>query len=231
MCGIYKITNKVNNKCYVGQAIDIDARWKKHRAVAFNPNDSCYNYPLYRAIRKYGLDSFIFQIIEECTPDMLNDKEIFYIAKYDSYENGYNQTRGGHDHSDQYKLTTTDVNKIIERLKNTFDTANIICNDFGVSATTIRDINRGDKYRRDDETYPIRPKLQTLQTQKYFCESCGKDIAYGSKLCNECYYQSIRKIKRPEPLELAKMIKEIGFTKTGKCFGVSGNTIKKWCKN
>ena len=63
MCGIYKITNTINGKAYVGQATNISVRLKNHRSDAFNPNKPGYDYPLYRAIRKYGLENFRFEII------------------------------------------------------------------------------------------------------------------------------------------------------------------------
>ena len=91
ICGIYKITNKVNGKCYIGQSIDIIKRWKteykwyhvnKHLLAAFN---------------KYGLENFNFEIIEECEPSLLNEREQFWIGIYNSFDRnfGYNKTLGG----------------------------------------------------------------------------------------------------------------------------------------
>lgn len=45
--GIYKITNNINNKCYIGQSRNIEKRWRDHKY-------SNLDYPLYRAFRKYG---------------------------------------------------------------------------------------------------------------------------------------------------------------------------------
>lgn len=97
MIGIYKITNKINGKCYIGQSTDIDDRWAKHRSRPFQENDKSYDTCLYRAIRKYGLDNFIFEVIEECAYDKLNEREIFYIDFYNSHctKHGYNMTFGG----------------------------------------------------------------------------------------------------------------------------------------
>ena len=82
--GIYKITNLVNGKMYIGQSIDIYKRWKEHNNIAFRTTSKSYNYPLYKAIRKYGIDNFKFEIIEECSIEKLNDKEIYYINKYNT---------------------------------------------------------------------------------------------------------------------------------------------------
>ena len=90
--GIYKITNKVNNKVYIGQSVDIFQRWKEHKSYAFCEKRECYNNHLYCAIRKYGLENFKFQIIEECNKDELDVKEQYWIKYYDSINpnKGYN---------------------------------------------------------------------------------------------------------------------------------------------
>ena len=180
ICGIYKITNTVNGKVYIGQSIDIKKRWTNHKKDAFWQKAECYQYPLYKAMRKYGLPHFDFSILEECSREQLNEREIFYIQQYHSNEkkNGYNQTLGGDTQEHAKKLSDDDIDKIITRLKTSYDSANIICKEFGVSATLIRDINRGDVYRRDNETYPIRLKLYKLAG---YYESQGR-TAYSTSL-------------------------------------------------
>lgn len=97
MCGIYKITNSINGKCYIGQSIDIENRWIKHKSSAFNPKSKEYEYPLYRAIRKYAIDNFTLDIVCECEENELDELEEYYISYFHShfYENGYNLTNGG----------------------------------------------------------------------------------------------------------------------------------------
>ena len=90
MIGIYKITNLVNGKVYVGQSIDIEKRWMEHK----------YSHTrlslIGRALHKYGIDSFSFEVVCECDKSELNDKEQEYIAKYDCmHPNGYNLKSGG----------------------------------------------------------------------------------------------------------------------------------------
>ena len=94
-CGIYKIENKVNKKCYIGQSTNIEKRWQSHRIIGKNENAKEKNYPLYKAMYKYGLDNFNFEIIEECNRELLDEKEIYWINFYDSLKNGYNQVPGG----------------------------------------------------------------------------------------------------------------------------------------
>lgn len=88
MCGIYKIENLKNGKVYVGQAVDIKRRWSRHRMELKKGIHS--NKYLQRAYDKYGVDAFRYSVIEECPKEKLNEREIFYIQKFDSFSNGYN---------------------------------------------------------------------------------------------------------------------------------------------
>lgn len=93
LCGIYKIVNNVNNKVYIGQSINIEARWKDH-INALNRNDSNCTL-LQRAWNKYKQVSFSFEILELCAEEQLDDIEIKYIELYDSINHGYNIEAGG----------------------------------------------------------------------------------------------------------------------------------------
>lgn len=96
---IYKITNLINHKIYIGQTIEYEERIRHHKQTAFRENSKEKDRPLYRAIRKYGLDNFKFEIIDKADSiEELNEKEIYYINKYDSCvdnEKGYNLDKGG----------------------------------------------------------------------------------------------------------------------------------------
>lgn len=88
-CGIYKIQNLINNKIYIGQSINIEERWMAHKRLL----DDC---AIHLAIQKYGIKNFSFDIIELCDKQLLNEKQIYYIKKYNSLSpNGYNMTIGG----------------------------------------------------------------------------------------------------------------------------------------
>jgi hypothetical protein len=89
---IYKITNIINNKVYIGQTIKtLHKRKSQHLQRA---KDFKYKTPLCNAIRKYGIDSFIWQTIDNSANNReeLNDKETYYIALYKSANRiyGYN---------------------------------------------------------------------------------------------------------------------------------------------
>lgn len=91
---IYIITNKVNEKQYIGQTEGtIEHRWKIHLKDVYKKQNE--QRPLYSAIRKYGSENFTISILEEVDNSQLSTKEIFYIEKYKTYSNGYNATVGG----------------------------------------------------------------------------------------------------------------------------------------
>jgi len=77
---IYKITNTLNNKCYIGQTDDVKRRFTEHKALGYGRENSI----LYRAIKKYGLENFTFEVIEE-NIENYNEREKYWIAYYDSY--------------------------------------------------------------------------------------------------------------------------------------------------
>lgn len=123
--GIYKIENNINNHIYIGLSKDIENRVKTHFNVCYNSNSKEYNKVLYRAIRKYGKENFDILILEECTLDNLYDREKYYIEKYNSFKNGYNETRGGdgvscniEENHPNHKLLKEDVIDIRNRYNN-----------------------------------------------------------------------------------------------------------------
>lgn len=93
--GIYKIINTVNNLVYIGQAKDINRRLAAHRCIEHSPNALEYNNQIHTVMREYGIENFLFETIEECPVEKLNEREKYWIAYYNSYKNGYNGTEGG----------------------------------------------------------------------------------------------------------------------------------------
>lgn len=91
---VYIITNMVNGKQYVGVTSQtIQARFLEHKKSSRHPNRK---RKLLRAMRKYGEENFKVELLEDNIPyEQITEKEQFYIAKYDTYNNGYNMTIGG----------------------------------------------------------------------------------------------------------------------------------------
>ena len=96
-CGyVYEILNLKNNKRYIGSTINPYERWIQHIRAAYTEDNPSYDYPLQSAIRKYGVDNFIFNVIYSDIPIIkLPEEEKNAIIKYNSLTNsgwGYNQT-------------------------------------------------------------------------------------------------------------------------------------------
>lgn len=92
---IYLITNILNDKKYVGQTIKKpEDRWKEH--IYRGASDKWYkSSTITRAIHRYGVQNFRFEIIEKCEDHLLNEREEYWIEYYNSFIQGYNSTRGG----------------------------------------------------------------------------------------------------------------------------------------
>ena len=112
MIGIYKITNKETGKSYIGQSNDINRRFKEHQTVGEKSR-----IPVDIAIQKYGKDSFLYEVIEECNIEELNQRETYWIQYFNTVNNGYNCNIGGDQQSigeanGRAKLTEEDVKAI-----------------------------------------------------------------------------------------------------------------------
>ena len=137
-CEIYKITNLVTQKVYVGQAVSHilnhkryrpyghEGRFRCHISEAFSTKKNQCHF-LNNSIRKYGVDDFVVELIEYCEIENSNDREIHYIKELNSlYPNGYNLKNGGtvFTHSDESKKRVSEgvisyfKDKKYERFKN-----------------------------------------------------------------------------------------------------------------
>lgn len=247
MAFIYKVENLINHNCYIGQTTNIEKRWNKHKTEPFNTKSKAYEYPLYRAIRKYGLENFAFEILEECKVVELNEKEMYYIQKFNSYFHGYNQTLGGDARS---VVEKEKIIGIIQDLKTTDLLQKEIAKKWNISEEMVQGINTG-RYWKQDIEYPIRGKSKNSarKTRKRqnendargklkeylpyhrFCSICGKEISRDAKFCIECGHNNARKCERPSKEELYNLLKKHkSFTYVANLFNVSDNAVKKWCK-
>lgn len=111
---IYKITNQINGKVYIGQTKCLpEDRWKQH-LQSIN-HKQIYKKPLVLAFLKHGKENFVFEIIEMVDDSILSEKEKEYIKLYDSYKNGYNATLGGEG---RYRKLDTPEKEIISLYLN-----------------------------------------------------------------------------------------------------------------
>lgn len=134
---IYKITNTVNDKCYIGQTVKTaEARWKEHQQHAYGIHENDRKKTLYKAIRKYGLENFTFEVlqdnIDDC--DQLDKAEIYWIDFYNSFLHGYNETSGGQSYHP--RLPNKEIIQDYMKTKSARKTAK----NFGIDHSTVDDI-------------------------------------------------------------------------------------------
>lgn len=103
MIGIYKITYKKDGRTYIGQSVNIEHRLKEHKKCE---GDSY----IHRAIKKYGIENFSFEIIEECKISKLDEREKYWISFYNSFNCGFNQTPGGQGFQNQVAVDCFNFN-------------------------------------------------------------------------------------------------------------------------
>lgn len=108
---IYKITNKMNRKVYVGQTIDLERRKEGHRFSAFNENSSEYHRELYSDIRKFGWESFECEELERCSFEDRLIRENYHIDQLNSNREGYNILGGKDGGSEEYRKKLSEQNQ------------------------------------------------------------------------------------------------------------------------
>ena len=130
MAEIYKITNTLNGEVYIGQTQHTtEIRFKSHLQAYYGNKESV----LYRAFDKYGLENFTVETLEECEIDHLDEREAYWIKQYNSFNQGYNSTLGGHIG----RRLELDTGKILELWGNEWNITNI-AHFFKVSHEAIK---------------------------------------------------------------------------------------------
>lgn len=168
MKAIYKITNKINNKIYIGQSNNPMQRWKSHKSHA-NIGDDIGKSAIHDAMRKYGIDNFEFSIIGWY--DDYNEREKYYIQYFNSLvPNGYNIMQGGeeppHKYGEEHHNSVYSqklIDDIINDLISHKYTQKEIQDKYNVGQQLITSINRGVTHRRPGLEYPI------IKTSNYHC--------------------------------------------------------------
>ena len=128
MAYIYQIINDINGKVYVGKTeSSIERRFREHCSDAQKASEE--KRPLYAAMRKYGIEHFHIELIEETNNP--NEREIHWIKEKNSYSNGYNATLGG----DGVKLID---NKVIVELYQKLGMQTLVAEELGICVDTVR---------------------------------------------------------------------------------------------
>lgn len=245
---VYKISNTVNDKIYIGlTTCSIKKRWREHLSAA---NRGCEN-PLYRAMRKHGIENFNIEAIYQ-TVDVqdLRTAEVELISTYKSHvsANGYNLTDYGIEFGDINKargevswrsMLTDEIVKTIRDPKTAHITnqgmTNLICERFGkiVSRDCVRDARRGDSWTHLNDVAPPLPKRQGGR-QTFTKEAKQRSIAALKQHHSEAVKKSADMRRGQRGLN-AKVSEEdviaifkspLSLTKTAEKFGISVATVK-----
>ena len=209
MIGIYKITNLITGRSYIGQSLDIENRFREHLNHLSGSN-------IDKNLGLWGRENFKFEILEECAPEDLDRLEDYYIQKYNSIEKGYNKIRGGiHNHYESnpnHKLTIDDVYEIRESYKNhkrKYDVyekykdkvSKLYFSNVweGISWKGIHDDvytkENNDYYRfqasnGDKSLFAIFTNNEVLELRKRYINETAKEIYESVK--DRCTYQSLQ---------------------------------------
>ena len=197
MIGIYKITNKINGKIYIGQSNDIKRRFLEHTYRDKLPIDI--------AIKKYGKENFSFEILEECPTEQLNEKETYWIKELKALKYGYNCTIGGDQQSQgSYNgraiLTEKEVEFIRQAYANHERRKDVYKNfENKISFSTFANIWDGSSWGH------IMPEVFTEENKKYYStEATNGEKSTNAKFSNE----EVIKIRERYVSENAKTIYE-----------------------
>lgn len=227
MVGIYKIENQINRKVYIGLSLDISKRWTTHISTAKNKNAKEYHYPLYRAIRKYGVDNFTFAVLEETEKNylLLEKREKFWIESYDSFNNGYNQINGGNiaktdkggENHPNHKLSVTDVENIRKRWSNKIESVSTIYQDYSnvISKSGFKKIYSWQTWKK------ILPELNTPENRNFHRNNASAYSNLGAKNGRSILTESdIRKIRTAKKDGVSKekifsTYEKLGISKRG----------------
>ena len=223
MIGIYCITNKINQKKYIGQSKNIERRWKEELKGGCN---EC----LFNDFKKYGLENFSFEVLEECCKEELDKKEREYIKKYNTTENGYNILSGGVGWKYPQKVCNKISNSLKEYYKNN-----------GISEETKekwkKSISKTDLSKSHSRAIICLETKEILSSQKEFIEINGyrpyKCLKFGKPDKNGNHWEyldkngtkkvKINKNKKYNPESSKKRMKKIQCVETGEIF----NSIKE----
>ena len=169
MIGIYKITNKQNGKTYIGQSHNIQRRFSEHKKKRLQTIDNYINI--------FGVDNFDFEILEECSQEELDEKEQYYINKFNSIEEGYNYQTGGFNNSvgesnGRAIFSQEDVIRLRNAYKNHESPKKVFEEEFesrGIKKNTFQNVWQGRSWTH------IMPEVFTKENRDYYMKEICRE--------------------------------------------------------
>ena len=140
--GIYCLKSKINGKMYIGLSKDVYYRRRKHFECLAGQRH--HNTKMQRHFNKYGSDDLVFEIIELCNKDVLEEREMYWIDYHNSFYKGFNETKGGS--LKDYCATRFDFENIHtgEILENV--TVSEMCEKYNIDRSGIYQLAKGKGY-------------------------------------------------------------------------------------
>ena len=184
MAYIYKITNNINNKIYIGKTeFDIQKRFKEH---CRDSKKEYKNRPLYNAMNKYGIEHFKIEEIEECNNP--EERERYWIEYYNSFKNGYNATLGGDGKAyidynlvlETYKQLQN-IQKVSKQLKISEDSVHNILKIKQQQILTSQEVNKNQNGIMINQYDLEGNYIQTFSCLGDAKKALGKDGSNGVK--------------------------------------------------
>ena len=224
-CGLYIIKNKINNKVYIGQSVDIMCRWYAHKNSAKGKSQDSYT-KIHTVMNELGIDNFYIEILEECEYSKLDEREIYWIDFFNSYKNGYNMTLGGDSNrgesNGRHLLTEEQVIEIRLAYGNKIPFREVYNKYKGIIS------KRGLQKVWHFETWKyILPEVYTEENRIWHATMAKANIDGNKKLgknnkeraCNEEEILKMRELRE----------KGLSYKKISEIIGRSASTIRKYC--
>lgn len=192
---IYKITNKVNGKLYIGQTIQtLKDRWYRHCCNVSDVSEQ--QMVIKKAIHKYGKENFTIEVIEECSEELLDEKEIYWIAYYNTYYTGYNSTKGG-------KRDVKIDSKVQQYVKDIIELYNLgfslrqIAKEYNVDHATVRQLLRKQGISlRSTRNYKLTSEIRKQIINEVNKGVSRKEIIEKYKISKSYLSQLINGVRR-----------------------------------
>lgn len=193
MIGIYKITNKIDGKTYIGQSDNLERRLSEHKHKRIETIDDYINV--------LGVENFDFEILEQCSLNELDEKEQKYIQLFNSRNNGYNIQMGGFNNSQgegngRARLTEKDVIFIRESYAKHASPKELYENYFKdiITKSQFQTVWQGRSWSN------IMPEVYTEENKQYYISEQNKTktlltkedvlryrLYYVNHTCDEVY--------------------------------------------
>lgn len=193
MTGIYQIKNKINNKIYIGKSIDIEKRWGEHIRNAKYPDRATYEYPIYTAIRKYGIENFLFEVLEQTIEDdnFMYERENYY---YEKLQPEYNQMRPERNAADFLRRPVLQIDKKTLKVINSFSGVTVASRELNISRSAISNVLTGRAKSSYGYYWCFEDEYQNFVEPKPQYEPNMKKVAKIDNNTKEviCIYDSVK---------------------------------------